>query len=92
MKKTLMIMLALMLGLSLVGCNNSADDKDVNDEVANKDNEKTIDILYGEWDSTIASTNVLKAVFEEKLGYEVELTSVSMVAIWEGIASGDGME
>ncbi|SMB87659.1 glycine betaine/proline transport system substrate-binding protein [Desulfonispora thiosulfatigenes DSM 11270] len=81
MKKYLVLSLILLLSLSLVvGCNSSA----------SKDDEKKIELLYAEWDSTIASTNVLKAVLQEKMGYDVEMTSVSIAAIWQGIASGDG--
>lgn len=78
MKRYLALILILILSLTLVvGCGNS-DSED-----------KTLKFVYGEWDSTIASNNLIKAVLEEKLGYDVELTSVSMSAIWQGVAQGD---
>ena len=47
-----------------------------------------VDLIYVEWSSEVASTNVVKAVLEN-LGYEVELTPVSAAAMWQGVASGD---
>jgi glycine betaine/proline transport system substrate-binding protein len=46
-------------------------------------------LVYVEWDCAVASSNVIKAVLQEKMGYEVELTSVSAAAMWQAIASGD---
>lgn len=45
-------------------------------------------LVYVEWSSEIASTNVIKTVLED-LGYEVEVLSVSAAAMWQAVASGD---
>lgn len=51
--------------------------------------EEPVKIVYVKWDSEIASSNVLKAVIEEKIGYEAELLPVTLTALWESIAAGD---
>jgi glycine betaine/proline transport system substrate-binding protein len=37
----------------------------------------------------VASTNVVKAVLQEKLGYEVDTIPVGGAAMWQGLATGD---
>ncbi|MDX9870964.1 MAG: glycine betaine ABC transporter substrate-binding protein [Clostridia bacterium] len=48
-----------------------------------------VEIAYVEWSSEVASTNVVKAALQEKLGYEVEIVPVSAAAMWQAVASGD---
>ncbi len=59
------------------------------DNVEQKPETKTVNIVYVEWDSEIASSNVIKAVIEEELGYNCDLLSVPLTALWESIATGD---
>jgi len=47
-----------------------------------------VELTYVEWSSEVASTNVIKTVLEQQ-GYEVEMTSVSASAMWQGVGSGD---
>ncbi len=54
-----------------------------------KDDDKTTEIVYVEWSCATASANVVKAVLETKMGYEVELTPVSAAAMWQALATGD---
>ncbi|SMB87661.1 glycine betaine/proline transport system substrate-binding protein [Desulfonispora thiosulfatigenes DSM 11270] len=81
MKKYLGLILILILSLSLVvGCNSSA----------SKDEEsKKVELAYVEWTTAVASNNVVKVVLEEKLGYDVELTSVTAPAMYQSVAMGD---
>lgn len=51
--------------------------------------EKVLKLAYVEWDSEVASTNVVRAVLEEKLGYKVEMLAVSAAAMWKGVATKD---
>ena len=60
-----------------------------NETKENKDKTKTVNIVYVEWDSEIASSHVVKTVIEEKLGYNCELLSVPLNALWESVATGD---
>ena len=48
-----------------------------------------VKFVYVEWDSEVASTHVVAAVLEYKLGYEVELTPVSAAAMWQAMGAGD---
>nr|WP_270878100.1 glycine betaine ABC transporter substrate-binding protein [Paenibacillus aestuarii] len=49
---------------------------------------KKLKLAYVAWDSEIASTNVVKAVLEGKLGYKVEMLQVEAGPMWAGIADG----
>ena len=48
-----------------------------------------VELVYVEWSCATASTNVVKAVLQEKLGYDVEITPVSAAAMWQAMATGD---
>lgn len=49
---------------------------------------KTLRIVYVDWDCAVASSNLVKAVLEERYGYRVELLPVSQEAMWASVASG----
>lgn len=55
---------------------------------ASPDKNKNITLAYVAWDSEIASTNVVKTVLEEKLGYTVKMLQVDNGPMWQGIADG----
>ncbi len=48
-----------------------------------------VKIAYVEWSCATASTNLVKAVLEEKLHKKVEILPVSAAAMWQAVASGD---
>lgn len=50
---------------------------------------QTIKLGYVLWDSCVASNNVVAAVLEDRLGYDVELTSVDAGPMFAGLARGD---
>ncbi len=50
---------------------------------------KEVELAYVEWSSEVASTNVVRAVLQERMGYDVEITPVSAAAMWQAVASGD---
>lgn len=52
------------------------------------DNKGKVHLAYVEWASTVASTNVMKAVLEQA-GFDVETTSLTGAAMWQAVASGD---
>ena len=58
-------------------------------QVEKKQETKTVNIVYVEWDSEVASSHVVKAVIENKLNYNCELLAVPLTALWESVASGD---
>lgn len=59
--------------------------------VSEVDGEK-IELSYVEWDTEVASTNVVKLALES-IGYEVEITPLDNAIMWEAVATGeaDGM-
>ncbi|RPF50170.1 glycine betaine ABC transporter substrate-binding protein [Aquisalibacillus elongatus] len=53
---------------------------------------ESLKLVYVEWDSEVASTNVVATVLRD-LGYEVEITPVDNSFMWQAVAEGeaDGM-
>ncbi|MFD2114507.1 glycine betaine ABC transporter substrate-binding protein [Paenibacillus yanchengensis] len=49
---------------------------------------KEIKLAYVAWDSEIASTNVVREVLEQKLGYKVTMLQVDAGPMWAGISDG----
>ena len=47
-----------------------------------------VKLVYVEWSCATASANVVKAVLEEKLGYDVKLIPVAAAAMWQSVATG----
>ena len=80
-KEFLFILVLVLILIFFTGCSSRNREE--------KQESKTVNIVYVEWDSEIASSHVVKAVIEEKLGYECELLSVPLTALWESIAAGD---
>lgn len=50
---------------------------------------KTVRIAYVEWPCAVASSNLAKAVLEDRLGCTVELIPVSAAVMWQAIALGE---
>ncbi|QEA39999.1 glycine betaine ABC transporter substrate-binding protein [Pistricoccus aurantiacus] len=48
----------------------------------------TVTLAYVEWVSTVASTNVVRALLEER-GYDVKMSSLSGAAMWQALSYGD---
>ncbi|KJS69124.1 MAG: hypothetical protein JL50_02410 [Peptococcaceae bacterium BICA1-7] len=69
----------LMLGLGLAGCGQQA---------KSPEEKGTVELGYVQWDSEIASTNVVKKVLED-LGYEVKMTAVDASPMWLGVSEGN---
>jgi glycine betaine/proline transport system substrate-binding protein len=79
----------LALSLFVAGC-ASDDAQQTKDDSVGKGQE--IDLAYVEWDTEIASTNVIGTVLEE-LGYDVNLIPLDNAIMWEAVSTGevDGM-
>jgi glycine betaine/proline transport system substrate-binding protein len=83
MKNHVIKIMVLFLALTLLsGCQKT---EDGTADTA----KKKVDLIYVEWSSEVASTNVVKAVLQEKLGYEVDTIPVGGAAMWQGLATGD---
>lgn len=68
--------LAMLSGI-MFGCTTAGDETKGN-----------VVLGYVEWDSEIASTNVIKTVLEDE-GYNVTATAVDAGIMWRGLAQGD---
>lgn len=77
------------LGLSLIAAGCAADDTGKEDTVGKG---KEIELAYVEWDTEVASTNVIGAVLED-IGYNVNLVPLDNAVMWEAVSTGeaDGM-
>ncbi|MEK5231361.1 glycine betaine ABC transporter substrate-binding protein [Lysinibacillus sp. FSL K6-0232] len=80
--------MALGLGLMLAAC--SSDDS--GSDSGSSSSSKEVNLAYVEWDTEIASTNVVGQVLED-LGYDVTLTPLDNAIMWEAVSKGeaDGM-
>jgi len=76
-----MVSIVLLLAMVLAGCAGGSGNAEGADG-------KKITLVYVAWDSEIASTNVVKTVLEDKLGYTVEMLQVDNGPMWQGIADG----
>jgi glycine betaine/proline transport system substrate-binding protein len=54
---------------------------------------KTVRLAYVEWSETVAATNMVKTVIQEKLGHFCDIVPMTADRMWEAVASGkvDGM-
>lgn len=88
---SLLIASAALLALVFAGCTQQEEAQTETKEAKKKQEQKkeTVELAYVEWSSEVASTNVVKAVLQEKMGYDVKITAVSAAAMWQSIASGD---
>lgn len=85
MKKSKWKIAGLLVGfmMFLTACGGAEE----SDSSGNK-NSKKVNLVYVEWDTEIASTNVIGKVLED-LGYDVTLTPLDNAIMWEAIANGE---
>ncbi len=92
--KHLGLVFVLMLSLVLAACggedDNSSESDDSNGEEASGSNlgNEEIELVYVEWDTEVASTNVIAQVLEEQ-GYDVKVTPLDNAVMWQSVANGD---
>src|SRR6056297_2310633 len=51
--------------------------------------DKAVRIAYAQWSCATAASNVVKAVLQEKMGYDCQLVPMGAEAMWLSTASGD---
>ncbi len=83
--------LLLFLFLFIVLClfSTSCANEDVELEQSYDEPLETVRVVYVDWVSEIASAHIVKAVIEDRLGYNCELLSVTAISMWESVAAGD---
>ncbi|ASN06588.1 glycine betaine ABC transporter substrate-binding protein [Virgibacillus necropolis] len=86
--------IAAGLSLSLVaaGCGSDEGSSDEGSSEGNAEASKEIELSYVEWDTEVASTNVIATVLEEQ-GFDVTVTPLDNAVMWESVATAetDGM-
>lgn len=99
MKKAMFIRIMALLcivGLLLPACKKSGEKTETAKETPAEKEAKAekpaqkgkVQLVYVEWADAVAATNVVQVVLE-RMGYEVESTSVSAAAMWQSVAAGD---
>ncbi|MCG4607132.1 hypothetical protein L0O74_12460, partial [Bifidobacterium longum] len=60
----------------------------VNLASASSEKGEKVKISYMQWDSEIASTNVIAEILKEE-GYQVQITPLDNAVMWQTVANGD---
>ncbi len=76
----LLAVMALFAGV-IAGCGQQAQQQ-------GQESKGAVELGYVQWDSEIASTNVIKKVLEDQ-GYEVKITAVDASPMWLGVSEGN---
>jgi len=84
LKKKLLGMLTLSSALLLAACSNGGGDNDGGGSAGGDQ----VNLSYVEWDSEVASTNVMALVLED-MGYTVNMTPLDNAVNWEAVANGE---
>ncbi len=80
-KKTLALAFAAFIAVGVSACGNGNDNE-------SSDNKGDVELAMVEWDTEIASTNVVKTVLED-MGYSVKITPLDNAIMWSSVATGD---
>ena len=80
--------LAIAASMALAACGDKEETSKEQDVQGNKEEKKDINLAYVEWDTEIASTNVVGTILED-LGYNVTLTPLDNAIMWEAVANGE---
>ncbi len=83
MKKTLLLVLAIVLCLGLIAGCSSAN----NDDTAQSNG--TIEMVYVNWAEGVAMTNLAAVILEDKMNYEVNMTMADVAPTFTSLADGD---
>ncbi|GGK00192.1 ABC transporter substrate-binding protein [Lentibacillus kapialis] len=86
MKKSLYILIALLLSAVMYGCSSSGAVE--NDADNNKENKPTITLAETNWTSTLVPTEIVKNILEN-MGYKVEGQQAELGAVYTGLSTGD---
>lgn len=88
MKKKLVGMLALSSTLLLAACSNGGGDDNSEAEGNGSGGGEEVNLAYVEWDTEVASTNVVATVLED-MGYNVTTTPLDNAVMWEAVANDE---
>lgn len=82
MKKLLISLIAVILCLGLItGCTQNGSD--------GTKGKQTVKLGYVNWSEGIAMTNLVAAILEDKMGYQVDMTLADVAPLFTSISSGN---
>lgn len=94
LKKVVGLGLALALAIGLTACGQTGGNSGAGENSGgdSQGGQGKVNLAYVEWDTEVASTNIMKVVLED-LGYDVEITPLDNSIMWNAVATGeaDGM-
>ncbi|MFW5870593.1 MAG: glycine betaine ABC transporter substrate-binding protein [Candidatus Sumerlaeota bacterium] len=80
------LFLSLFSAMVIAGCGGG---EETNGQAGKTPPKEAVELVYVEWSSEIASTHLVQAILQEKMGYEVKIVPVSAAAMWQSVATGD---
>ncbi|MGI5912475.1 MAG: glycine betaine ABC transporter substrate-binding protein [Syntrophomonadaceae bacterium] len=88
MKKRAVFIVSLVLLMAfamfnIAGCGGGSQQSDQDD----RGEKKELTLLYVQWACATATTHIMEAILEDKMGYDVEIMDVTAAAMYEGLAS-----
>lgn len=87
-KRLTLIMLAMLLvAASLAGC--ATPDGMVKDSEISDGKKGTVNLAYVNWAEGIAMTNLVAAILEDKIGYDVNMTMADVGPVFTSVANGN---
>lgn len=87
--KRLGLISGLSLALFAAGCGSADEDtSSESDDTADSGVSGEVELAYVEWDTEVASTNVIGQVLES-IGYDVTLTPLDNSIMWEAVANDE---
>lgn len=78
MKQIMTGVLGLLVTL-LAGCG---------EEVSQQNTKQELTLAYVEWSDSVATTNVIKVILEDRMGYQVDAKPVTASVMWKAVATG----
>ncbi|TRM09229.1 glycine betaine ABC transporter substrate-binding protein [Lentibacillus cibarius] len=83
MKKTLFILITILVSIAMYGCSSNGDSEDTGDE-----DKPTLSFGVTNWTSTIPPTKIASKILED-MGYKVKETNADAGSVYTGLANGD---
>ncbi len=82
---------ALILGLAAAGCGGGGggQGEQAQAENQNQNQNKSIKMAYVNWAEGIAMTNLVQAILEDRMGYQVQTTMADVAPVFTSVANGD---
>lgn len=88
MKKTLFILITILLSIAMYGCSSGSDSEDTGNSATDDSTKPTINFGVTNWTSTVPPTKIAGKILEN-MGYKVKETNADAGSVYTGLANGD---